>query len=126
MSKFLLLNKDNVIIDIVDSVRYVRKNANGLTILCHQDKAQGYIGSDNETVWAKRGTQFQPSYSDIAYEGAVESIGEDIIPLQYKFVDGKIVENTDPYPADNTTLTTIATRNAAVTEYIAMMTNVQI
>lgn len=126
MSKFLLLNKDNVIIDIVDSIRYVRKNENGLTILCHQDEAQGYIGSDNEKVWAKRGTQFQPSFSDIAYEGAVESIEDYVVPLQYKFIDGQIVLNEDPYPADIITLTTVTAKNAAVVEYIAMMSNIDI
>ena len=36
MSKFLLLNKSDVIIDIVDEVRYVKKNENNLVVLCHQ------------------------------------------------------------------------------------------
>lgn len=126
MSKFLLLNKDNVIIDIVDQIKYVMINVNKLTVLCRQHEAQGYIGSDNHTIYAKAGTQFKPSYDDIAKECAVESIPEGVVPLQYKFdfETDKIVENKEPYPADNTTLTLAAAQTAANLEYIAMMTDV--
>lgn len=128
MSKFLLLNKDDVIIDIVDQIRYVKKNVNNLVILCHQDDAQGYLGSDGETIYAKKGTQFKPSYDDIAREGAVEELPKGVEPLKYKydFETSKIVPNKDPYPVDNTTLALATSQNAATLEYIAMMTDVEI
>lgn len=128
MGKFLLLNKDDVIIDIVDQVRYVKVNENQLTVLCHQHDAQGYIGSDNVTIYAKRGTQFKPSYDDIAKESAVEELPDGVVPLLYKydFETSKIVPNQDPYPEDNTTLTLATAQNAANLAYVAMMTDVAI
>lgn len=128
MSKFLLLNKSDVIIDIVDEVRYVKKNENNLVVLCHQHDAQGYIGSDNETIYPKIGTQFRPSYDDIAKESAVDELPEGVVPLRYKYdwETCKIVENEDPYPADNTTLTTMAELNTANLEYLAMMTDINL
>ena len=60
--KHLLLNKDNVIIDVVDDVKYVKKNENNLVVLCHQHDAQGYIASNNESIHAKFGTQFRLSF----------------------------------------------------------------
>lgn len=97
-------------------------------VLCHQHDAQGYIGSDNETIYPKIGTQFRPSYDDIAKESAVDELPEGVVPLRYKYdwETCKIVENEDPYPADNTTLTTMAALNTANLEYLAMMTDINL
>ena len=128
MSKFLLLNKDNVIIDIVDQVKYVNVNKNGLTVLCRQHEAQGYLGSDGNTIYAKVGTQFKPSYDDIAREGAVEELPDGVVPYLYKydFDLAKIVPNDKPYAVDNTTLTQATSQNTANLEYLAMMTGIEI
>lgn len=125
MNKYLYLNKDNVIIDIVDLPKYVRRNSNNLTILCSPGQAQGLVGSDNETVYAMIGTQFIPSYSDIAGVVPAEISGE-IVPLKYKYEDGRIVKNTDAYPETNIELTAKTDKNASDIDYIAMMTDVEL
>ena len=110
--KHLLLNKDNVIIDIVDTVKPVMKNKNGITVLCKADEAQGYIGSDNDTIYAKIGSQFQPTYYDIAKAVSVGEIPALVVPLMFKygFENAEATEmtfymNEDPYPETNTNLT---------------------
>ncbi|MCX4351693.1 MAG: hypothetical protein OSJ60_08650 [Lachnospiraceae bacterium] len=125
--KHLLLNKDNVIIDVVDDVKYVKKNENNLVVLCHQHDAQGYIASNNESIHAKFGTQFKPDYTDIASEATVEDdIAEEIVPRKFKYINGEVVENEDPYPEDNLGLTNATAQNEANIEYIAMMTGVEV
>lgn len=107
--KHLLLNKDNVIIDIVDSVKPVKKNKNGVTVLCGNDEAQGYVASDNDTIIAKFGSQFQPTYYDIFKIYAVDEVPEMVVRLMFKYeeVDGKMefVMNNNPYPDTNLKLT---------------------
>jgi len=110
--KHLLLNKDNVIIDIVDTVKPVMKNRNGITVLCKADESQGYIGSDNNTIYAKMGSQFQPSYYDVAHIYAVESVPALVTPLMFKYgfensedTEMSFFMNEEPYPETNTNLT---------------------
>lgn len=107
--KHLLLNRDNVIVDIVDTVKPVRKNKNGITVLCGSDEAQGYVASDNDTIIAKFGSQFQPTYYDIFKIYAVEEVPDKVQRLMFKYaeVDGKMefVMNDDPYPETNVKLT---------------------
>lgn len=128
VSKYLYLNKDNVIIDIVDMPKYVRRNKNDLTILCDSGQAQGLIGADNETIYAKMGAQLIPSYSDIAMVVPVvyDETEEEIVPLKYRYEEGKIMKNTDAYPETNLELTTKSEKNAADIEYLAMMTDVEL
>lgn len=110
--KHLLLNKNGVIIDIVDNVKPVMKNKNDITILCRADEAQGYIGSDNDTIYAKIGSQFQPSYYDIAQICAVEEIPQLVVPLMFKYgfentgdTEMSFFMNDEQYPETNTNLT---------------------
>src|SRR5574344_542031 len=122
---FLLLNKSNVIIDIVDNIRYVYKNTNGLTILCYEDKAEGYIGSDNETIYAKMGMQFQPSFTDIASTASVNEIPSGVIPRSWKYVDNKFVKNEDVHPIEyNSERQAVLTNDTSNIVYLAMMANV--
>lgn len=114
--KHLMLNKDNVIIDIVDTVKPVTKNRNGITVLCKADEAQGYIGSDNDTIYAKIGSQFQPTYYDIAKIIAVAEVPRLVSPLMFKygFENAETAEmtfymNEDSYPETNKNLTTRTT-----------------
>ena len=106
MSKFVMLNKDAVVIDIVDVVKPVRKAANGNTILCDPEICEGYIGSDNNTVYAKMGMQFQPSYYDIAQMYMVDEVPALVVPLVHKYSpeDGFTL-NEDSYPDTNLGLT---------------------
>lgn len=107
MSKIVMINKDGAVIDIVDEVKPVRKGGNGVTILCDASQAQGYIGSDNETIYAKIGTQFQPSYYDIAGLYMVEGdIPKVVKPLVHKYSpENGFYINEDSYPDTNTALT---------------------
>ena len=114
--KYLMLNNSNVIIDIVDTVKPVMKNRNGITVLCKADEAQGYIGSDNDTIYAKFGSQFQPTYYDIAKIYAVDSIPKLVVPLMFKYgfenegdTELTFFMNEDPYPETNTKLTSRTT-----------------
>ena len=120
---FLYLNKDGVIIDIVENVKPVKQNSMGMTILCNAPDAQGYIGSDNETIYARIGTQLISAYTDIAniveYDGEAERLIE-------KYIDGEIVANEDPIQLGNLALTEAAEKNSADLEYVAMMTDVDI
>lgn len=126
--KFVMLNNNNVIIDIVDTMKPVMKNRNGITVLCSADKAQGYIGSDNETIYAKFGSQFQPSYYDIAKSYVVDEVPKLVVPLMFKY--GKQNEedtelsfymNDEPYPETNTKLTT---RTSDIEEMILDMSTI--
>ena len=122
---FLLLNKSNVIIDIVDNIRYVYKNTNGLTVLCYEDKAEGYIGSDNDTIYAKMGMQFQPSFTDIASTAFVNEIPSGVTPRSWKYVDNKFVKNEDVHPIEyNSERQAVLTNDTSNIVYLAMMANV--
>lgn len=125
----LLLNKDNVIIDIVENLRYVRKNKNGYTVLCHEDEdPQGLIGSDDTTIYALAGTQLQTAYTDIVRSVMPAELAEETEPLKYKWNDetGDVEPNEDAYPLDNTFLTKQAGQNAADIEYIAMVSDIDL
>ena len=106
MSKVVMLNKEGVLIDIVDHVRPVKKSRKGVTILCAPEEAEGYVGSDNDTVYARVGMQFQPTFYDIARLYQVEEVPAIIEPLAYKYnpEDGFTV-NEDTYPDTNLGLT---------------------
>ena len=109
MDKIVMLNKDNAVIDVVENVKPVCKSRSGITILCSNDEAQGYIGSDEETIYAKYGMQFQPTYYDIAkmYTVNEDDIPSIVRPLVYKYSPEKgFFLNEDSYPDTNKGLTT--------------------
>ena len=109
--KYILLNKENVVVDICKKIKPVRKNRNGIVTLCSFDDAQGYIASDNETVLPKLGEQFIPSFYDVASAVAVNEVPEEVEALKYKYTDGEFVENADAYPDTNIKLTKKAKEN---------------
>lgn len=114
MNKVVMLNKDNVIVDIVETVKPVKKSRAGVTILCAPEEAEGYVGSDNDTVYAKMGTQFQPTYYDIASLIMVEDIPATVEPLAYKYnAEDGFFANEDPYPDTNLGLTKKVAEKAA-------------
>lgn len=122
---YLLLNKTNVIIDIVENVRYVFRNKNDLVVLCRQAQAEGYLGND-DNIYPKVGTQLIPTYNEIASVVQVDEVSDDVEALLYKYEDGEFVENEDPYPIDQITLTTTANKVSAQVEYIAMVSDIDI
>lgn len=106
-----MLNKEDAVVDIVETEKPVRKANNGVVILCEPKDAQGWIGSDNETIYAKMGSQFQPTYYDIAKMYIVDEndIPKTVKPLLYKYnPDDGFYLNEDNYPDTNISLTTKA------------------
>lgn len=121
---YLYLNRQNVIIDIVDTLKPVRR-VNGLTVLCSKDKAEGYIGC-NETVYAKAGTQLIERFEDIETVEQISDIPKYVSPLNYKYEMNTFVENEEPYPLANLQLTENTAQNTANIEYMAMMSGIDI
>lgn len=122
---FLLLNVKNVIVDIVEEIKPVRVSRSGLTVLCGTHQAEGYIGSDNETIYAKSGINMIPAYTDVFSMVSAE-VPVYVKPLAYKYEEGEFVKNEEPYPMSNVDLTDRTCQNSADLEYVAMMTGVTI
>ncbi|MCR4833105.1 MAG: hypothetical protein K5900_05985 [Butyrivibrio sp.] len=122
---YLLLNKSNVIIDIVENVRYVFRNKNDLVVLCRATQAEGYIGSD-DSIYPKAGSQFIPTYDEISSVVQVDEIDDGVSKLAYKYEDGTFIENEDPYPIDQIALSSTVTKTTAQVEYIALMADIDI
>ena len=124
---FVLLNRSNVVIDIVDSVRYVYRNSNKLTVLTDSEKGQGIIGSDNETIWSREGLNFNPDFTDIASSVQVDKIPTGVIPRAWKYTGGEFVENTDIYPVNfNSTRSQAQTNDTSNINYIAMISGIDL
>lgn len=101
----LILNMYDVIVDMTPEVHPVMMN-NGVVVGCDDSVSQGYVTADGNTVYAKMGTQFQPSFYDVAKMVTVERIPSYVKPLQYKYyVDKGFVVNDDAYPDSNLGLT---------------------
>lgn len=49
--KYVLLNRENVVVDILDGyIRYIKlQSSNGITIACEENEGTGVIGSDSDT-----------------------------------------------------------------------------
>ncbi len=47
--KYVLLNRDNIVIDILDTIRYLKLQPFGIVIACDKDEGIGVIGSDADT-----------------------------------------------------------------------------
>lgn len=48
--KYILLNRENVVIDILDEVRYIKlQSSNGIIVACEENEGTGVIGSDANT-----------------------------------------------------------------------------
>lgn len=121
---FIYLNTQQVIIDITEKIKPIKKNKNNIFIPCDFDKAQAFIGSNDE-IYAKVGVNIIPAYTDIFLVVSAD-VPDNIESLKWKYVDGKFVENTDPYPYDNITLTNTTEKNTADIEYIAIMSDIDI
>lgn len=47
---YILLNRDNVLVDILNEVRYIKlQSANGIVVACAENEGTGVIGSDCDT-----------------------------------------------------------------------------
>ena len=121
---YLYLNINNIIIDIVEDCKPVMKNSNGIIIPCYVDKAQGYMGN-NEQIYAKIGVNFIPSFTDIKEFVNVEEVPSYVVPRVFKYENGEFVE-AENYELPNNELTNSTLQQRADIDYIAMETGVDI
>lgn len=120
----LYLNINNIIIDIVEDVKPVMKNSNGIIIPCYVDKAQGYMGT-NEQIYAKIGVNFIQSFTDIKEFVNVEEVPSYVVPRVFKYENGEFVE-AESYELSGSELTNSSLQQRADIDYIAMETGVDI
>ena len=121
---YLYLNINNIIIDIVDDVKPVMKNSNGIIIPCYDDKAQGYMGN-NEKIFAKVGQNFVQQFEDIMSVVGVEEVPQFVRPRVFKYEDGEFIEAQD-YELSVDELTNSTLQQRADIDYIAMETGVDL
>jgi hypothetical protein len=115
---YLYLNINNVIIDVVDVIRPVMKNCNGIVVECCPDEAQGYMGT-NEKIYAKVGYNFVNQFEDISNIQCVDIIPSYVIPRVFKYENEEFVE-ADKYELPAEELTNDAIQQRADIDYIAM------
>lgn len=86
--KYLLLNRKNVVVDILDNIRYTKlQSSNGIVIACEEREATGVIGSDANT-------QYTLIRADLKNdENAVNVLEIEELPLTV--ITGKTVLNTE-------------------------------
>jgi len=121
---YLYLNINNIIIDIVDDVKPVMKNSNGIIIPCYVDKAQGYMGN-NEKIYAKVGQNFVQQFEDIMSVVGVEEVPQYVRPRVFKYENGEFIEAQD-YELSVDELTNSTLQQRADIDYIAMETGVDL
>lgn len=117
--KYLYLNINNIIIDIVDDVRPVMMNKNNIIVECYPDKAQAYMGN-NEKIYPKMGINLIPTFEDIKEYVAVEEVPEGVVPRAFKYEDGEFVQAED-YELTGLELTNSSIQQRADIDYIMIM-----
>ena len=120
----LYLNINNIIIDIVDDVKPVMKNVNGIIIPCYIDKAQGYMGN-NEKIYAKVGQNFVQQFEDIMSVVGVEEVPEYVRPRVFKYENGEFSE-AENYELTGNELTRESLQQRADIDYMAMEVGVDL
>ena len=116
---YLYLNRDCIIIDIVEDIKPVRKNVNGIIIPCCINESQGFIGSA-EKIYAKVGFNFISSFDDILTYACVEEVPDYVVPRLYKYIDCEFIE-AEEYELSGVQLTTESNRHRADIDYIMIM-----
>ena len=84
-------------------------------------------GSDNDTIYAKIGMQFQPSFTDIASTAFVDKVPDGVIARSWKYVNNEFVKNEDVHPLEyNSERQAVLTNDTSNITYLAMMANVSL
>ena len=47
--KYVLINRDDIVVDILNEVRYIKLQSNGYVVACRENEGTGVIGSDANT-----------------------------------------------------------------------------
>lgn len=83
--KYLFINRENVVVDIVENPRYIKlQSSTGLVIGCEEREATGVAGSYN-FVLARADMNDDPNAVRVM---PVENVPSYVKPLEYKWFDG--------------------------------------
>lgn len=78
--KYVLLNRKNVVVDILDEIRYIKlQSSNGIVVACGENEGTGVIGSDCDThyILIKADTNSNPNAVRVM---ELEEIPSDVRP----------------------------------------------
>lgn len=81
--KYVLINRGNVVVDILNEVRYIKLQSNGYVVACPESEGTGVIGSDCDTHYAliKTDTLSSPNAVRVIER---EEIPSELTPGLYK------------------------------------------
>lgn len=82
---YVLLNRGNIVVDILDNLRYIKlQSSNGIVVACSEEEGTGIIGSDCDThyVLIQADTINSPNAVRVI---EVEEIPSNVTPNLYKF-----------------------------------------
>lgn len=82
---YILLNRENVVIDILSEARYIKlQSSNGIVVACEEEEGTGVIGSDSDTHYTlvKADVLNQPNAVTVL---ELETIPSDVIPNYSKY-----------------------------------------
>lgn len=82
---YVLLNRGNIVVDILDNLRYIKlQSSNGIVVACSEEEGTGVIGSDCDThyVLIQADTVNSPNAVRVI---EVEEIPSNVTPNLYKF-----------------------------------------
>jgi hypothetical protein len=82
---YVLLNRENIVVDILDNLRYIKlQSSNGIVVACSEEEGTGVIGSDCDIhyVLIQADTINSPNAVRVI---EVEEIPSTVTPNLYKF-----------------------------------------
>lgn len=82
--KYILLNRNNVVIDILSNIRYLKRQPSGITIACDENEGIAVIGSDANTHYPLISSDISNN-PDAVKVMKVEKIPSYVKPNGYKF-----------------------------------------
>lgn len=81
--KYVLVNRGNVVVDILNEVRYIKLQSNGYVVACPESEGTGVIGSDCDTHYQLIKTDMLSSPNAVSVVEK-EEIPSELVPGLYK------------------------------------------
>lgn len=85
---YVLVNRENIVVDILDYIRYIKlQSSNGIVVACSEEEGTGVIGSDCDThyVLIQADTVNSPNAVRII---EIDEVPSNVTPNLYKFDNG--------------------------------------
>lgn len=82
--KYILINRENVVVDILDDLRYIKLQSNGFVVACEENEGTGVIGSDCDTHYVLVRSDTASSVNAVRII-ELEEIPSELAPGLYKF-----------------------------------------